>query len=172
MNILIKIIKLNKLFLLGILSVIVIFLFDKEKGVKILVEIKNMSYEVLPILFLMFGLLAFLKIALDSDVIVKKINKGNGYRNNLIAYFMGMFISGPIYPGYTLGKILIEKGVKIRAIIILLSMWATLKIPFLPYEIDLFGIKLTLIRWLMTGLFIYAIAFLSEKLILLIQYRK
>lgn len=166
----------NKLFLLGLISISSIYILDKERGGQILVELWHMLYEIIPILILMFGLLAFLKIGLNSNVVERKINSGNSSRNTFLAYLIGMFISGPIYPGFNLGRILIEKGVRIRSIIILLSMWATLKVPFLPYELDLFGFKFTMIRWIVTGTTIYIIAILSEKIILSItkknEYKK
>ncbi|SFR87817.1 permease [Anaeromicropila populeti] len=163
-----KIISLLKSNLLPIISVaafLVIFIVSPEKGEKIAVKFKDTCIDTIPILLLMFALLAFIKVAMDSDVIKNTIEKSKGVKSVLFAYMFGMLVSGPIYPGYSLGNMLIKKGMQVRVVVIMLSVWATLKIPLLPFEVKALGIKLTAVRWIVTAISIFFMALLSEKML-------
>lgn len=159
----------NKLFVTSLILIICIFIINEQKGIEVCNKIIEISYNTIPILLLMFLLLAFIKLGLNSNIVEKHIQRGNKYKNVLIAYLFGMFVSGPIYPGYSLGSMLISKGIKIRVIVILLSVWSTLKIPLLPYEVSILGLKLTIVRWFVTFILIYVLSIMMEKTIIFLN---
>lgn len=167
-----EVITNNKLSIISLILIICVFIISEQKGYELLNKIISISYNTLPILFLMFLLLAFIKLGLNSQIVERQIQNGNKYKNVLAAYIFGMFVSGPIYPGYSLGNLLIKKGIKIRVVVILLSVWSTLKIPLLPYEISILGFKITIVRWITTFILIYLLSVMMEKTILFINKKK
>jgi len=156
----------NKLFCISLVLLVMIGIVDNAKFIEICCDVGYMCRQSLFILILMFGLLSFMKIILSSSIIKEKISKANNYKSMLLAALLGLVISGPIYPGFTLGKMLLHSGVKIRTIIILLSVWGTLKLPMLPFEIDILGGEFTLARWIVTGIGIFMMSIVCEYIII------
>lgn len=153
--------------LLPILTALVaigIYVWDHEKGMKVFALFLKTCKSTIPILVLMFLLLAFLKFGLDTSKIQKYMGKEKGIRNTVFAFLFGTLVSGPIYPGYSLGNMLIKSGVRVNIVIKMLSVWATLKIPLLPYEIKILGLKLCVIRWVVTAVAIILLSIICEKL--------
>lgn len=147
-----------------LLVAILIFLIDHDKGIQVAVLFVNTCKSTIPILLLMFLLLSFLKFGMDTGKLQKNISKKNGIRNTIFAYLFGTLVSGPIYPGFALSKMLMQSGVKVKIVVIMLSVWATLKIPMLPYELKILGPKLCMIRWIVTGVIIFFLAMVCDKI--------
>lgn len=165
MNIIKKLIKNNLLLTTSVLATIGIWISDSDKGINILKSFLNTCRSTIPILILMFALLAFIKIGMDSDAVQREIQKNTGVKSIILGYIFGFLVSGPIYPGFSLGKLLMKHGIKIRVVIIMISTWATLKIALLPFEVKILGIYVTLIRWIVTGVVIFLISILCEIII-------
>lgn len=172
MNKFIKTIKNNLLLTAAVLATIVIWIFNPNKGMNILKNFLNTCESTIPILILMFALLAFIKVGMNSDAVQKGIQKNTGIKSIMFGYIFGLLVSGPIYPGFSLGKILMEHGIKIRVVIIMLSTWATLKVALLPFEIKILGLHVTIVRWIVTGIVIFLIAILCEVIIKYVENKK
>lgn len=171
MNKLINTMKNNLLLVVAVVAAIGIWIFDHDKGIEILKNFLSTCESTIPILILMFALLAFIKVGMNSDRVQKGIQKNSGIKSVLFGYIFGFLVSGPIYPGFSLSKILMENGIKIRVVIIMLSTWATLKIPLLPFEIKILGIYVTIVRWIITGIMIFIIGILCELIIKRFEYK-
>ncbi|MCL2891683.1 hypothetical protein [Brenneria tiliae] len=161
----------NKLFVCSLLMLAIIAWINKADFLIIGTDILHVCGQTLVILILMFGLLACIKPILDSGVIKEKISRASDYKSMTLAALLGLVISGPIYPGFTLGKMLLANGVRVKTIIILLSVWGTLKLPMLPFEIDILGGKYTLIRWVVTGIGIVIMSLLCDFIITALNRR-
>ncbi len=172
MNTIKKVIKKNLLLTVSLFVSIVIGISDIDKGKSILINFLNTCKSTLPILVLMFALLAFIKVGMNSDAVQKAIQKNTGIKSIILGYVFGLLVSGPIYPGYSLSKMFIEHGIKIRVAIIMLSTWATLKIALLPFEVKILGVHVTIIRWIITAIVIFFIALLCEHIIKYIENKK
>lgn len=162
MNRVIAILKNAKLFILAAIVTLIIYLYDNTLGINIIQTFGMFFKSTIPILLLMFALLAFIKLELNSKFFETKLLAEKEWKKVFFAYCFGTIVSGPIYPGYMLGKMLMEKGVKARIVVIMLSVWATLKIPMLPYEVEILGLDLCVVRWIVTGIAIYIMAVLCE----------
>lgn len=172
MNKFIKTIKSNLLLTVAVAATIGIWIFDHNKGIDIFKNFLNTCKSTIPILILMFALLAFIKVGMNSDAVQKGIQKNTGIKSIMFGYIFGLLVSGPIYPGFSLSKILMEHGIKIRVVIIMISTWATLKIALLPFEIKILGLHVTIVRWIVTGVVIFLIAILCEAIIKCIENKK
>lgn len=164
-----KKIKSLTLPLLTLAAALWIYIVDQEKGVQIAVLFLQTCKSTIPILLLMFLLLSFLKFGMDTSKIQKSMKKKDGVKSTLFAYLFGTLVSGPIYPGFALGNILIQGGVRVRTVVIMLSVWATLKIPLLPYELKILGAKLCVVRWIVTGIMIFILSFICDKICFAIE---
>ena len=165
MNTIKNVIKSNLLLTVAVLTTIGIWIFNSNKGMNILINFLNTCKSTVPILILMFALLAFIKVGMNSDAVQKEIQKNTGIKGIILGYVFGLIVSGPIYPGFSLSKILMEHGIKIRVVIIMLSTWATLKIALLPFEVKILGVHVTIVRWIVTGIVIFLIAIFCEFII-------
>lgn len=157
--------------LVTLLVTVIIYLINHDKGIQVAVLFFKTCKSTIPILLLMFLLLSFLKFGMDTNKLQENVNKRNGISNIIFAYLFGTLVSGPIYPGFTLSKILLQGGVKIKIIVVMLSVWATLKIPMLPYELKILGSKLCIIRWIITGVTIMFLSIVCEKVYIIIEKR-
>lgn len=155
--------------LVTLLIAVIIYLINHDKGIQVAVLFFRTCKSTIPILILMFLLLSFLKFGMDTNKLQKNVNKRNGISNIIFAYLFGTLVSGPIYPGFTLSKMLLQGGVKIKIVVVMLSVWATLKIPMLPYELKILGSKLCIIRWIITGVTIMLLSIVCEKIYIIIE---
>lgn len=167
-----KIIKSNLLLTSAVFITILIGFLDYKKAEAIMKQFLSTCKSTIPILLLMFALLAFIQIGMSSGNVQKAIQKNEGIKSILLAYLFGFLVSGPIYPGFSLGKLLIEKGMKVRIVIIMLSTWATIKIALLPFEIKLLGGYMTIVRWLITIIVIFFMGVICEGIISSIEYKR
>lgn len=172
MNTIKNVIKSNLLLTVALLATIGIGIIDSNKGMNILINFMNTCKSTVPILILMFALLAFIKVGMNSDAVQKGIQKNTGIKSIILGYVFGILVSGPIYPGFSLSKILMEHGIKIRVVIIMISTWATLKIALLPFEVKILGVHVTIVRWMVTGTVIFLIAILCEFIINYIENKE
>lgn len=172
MNTIKSVIKSNLLLTVAVLATIGIWIVDSNKGINILINFLNTCKSTVPILILMFALLAFIKVGMNSDVVQNGIQKNTGIKSIILGYIFGLLVSGPIYPGFSLSKMLMEHGIKIRVVIIMISTWATLKIALLPFEVKILGIHVTIVRWIVTVIVIFLIGILCELIINYIKNKK
>lgn len=174
MNTLIKIknlFKNNLLLTFSIVATIALSIYSPLIGLAIINKFLATCKSTIPILILMFALLAFVKIGMDSDKTKNIISSNNNFKGLFMSYAFGLLVSGPIYPGFTLGKTLMEHGLKSRIVIVMLSTWATIKLPLLPFELKILGLKITCVRWFITTIAVFMIAIISNYIIDFINSR-
>lgn len=158
-------IKRNIFFTVMVLITIGILIINPVNGKRVLMSFLDMAKSVGPMLILMFILLGFIQVWMQSSKSKEFIENNKGIKCTIFAYFFGVVVCGPIYPGFSLGKMIIGKGGRISTVIILLSTWATAKVALLPFEVKILGVKFTIIRWVVTLISTFFLSIICEFLI-------
>ncbi len=158
-------VKQNVFFSFSILATFICFSHNYDNGIKVLSYFVSMIKSIGILLILMFCLLGVLTVWMQSSKAKKILASSGGGKGYIYAYSFGVLVCGPIYPGFSFGKTLIEKKVSIATVVIMLNVWATTKISLLPFEIKLLGYNITMIRWIVTLVVVYFSAITCELII-------
>ena len=94
--------------------------------------------QVIPILFLVFGLLLVVNLVLNQQRIKKYFGQDSGIKGWLLALGSGAIASGPVYPWYALMGDLKQKGMRTALVTAFLYSRA-IKLPLLPLMVHYFG---------------------------------
>ena len=132
----------NSLAFLGIVLLLYlsIIIFDYSNFDKAVVFVVDIFEKIIPILFLVFILMATANYFINPRRIAKYLGKESGIKGWIIAIFGGIISTGPIYLWYPLLNDLQKKGVRNGLIATFLYNRA-IKIPLMPLMILYFGLK-------------------------------
>ncbi len=122
----------------------------------------NLLDKVLPMILVVFGLMFFSNLLLDTKKISKYLGNNPGVLGFLITIIFGILSAGPIYMWYPLLSDMKEKGMSSSLIATFLYNRA-IKIPLLPIIIYYFGIELTIILTVYMIIFSVINGILVEK---------
>ncbi len=122
----------------------VLALFKLEVIVVALLFVGKILRTVLPVFLLIFALLIFFDMSVNSKQVNNFIGKSAGKKKWVVAVVAGILSAGPIYLWYPLLHDLRKKGVSHGVIATFLYNRA-IKIPLLPLFIFYFGWKYALI---------------------------
>lgn len=122
----------------------------------------NIFQKILPMLALIFILMATVNRIFDTDLF-KRYLLGKKKRTWIIAIISGILSTGPIYMWYPLLNQLQKKGVRPGFIATFLYNRA-IKIPMLPMIIFYFGIKYTVVLTVVMIFFSLVDGIIVEKL--------
>ena len=164
MNILEKI-KNNKILTFVILIYAVLFITMPDKA---MAAVGNSMYYVFEMLFIMpvvFILTSVIEAWVPKEVIINGFGEKAGFKGNVFAFLLGSFSAGPIYAAFPVCKMLLKKGAGIGNIVIVLSTWAVIKVPMLANEAKFLGPKFMFLRWILTSVSIFAMAFIISKFV-------
>jgi len=89
----------------------------------------------------------------------------SGFRGNLLALLLGSISAGPIYAAFPISKTLLGKGASISNIVIILSSWAVIKVPMLANEAKFLGVNFMIIRWVLTVIVIFVMAYITGMIV-------
>ncbi len=143
--------KINKswYYLLSvIIAYLILLILNKNlflSGMKFFLEI---SYQIIPVLIIIFLLMTILNYAISPKRIIKHLGEESGLKGWLIAIAGGIISHGPVYVWYPLLAELQERGMKIGLISCFLYNKA-IKIPLLPFMIFYFSWKFVLVLIIM-----------------------
>jgi len=157
----VSIIKKNKLLLLVAIAYITVLIISPEKAMN---SVGNSVYyliemfQVLPVIFL---LTVVLEALVPKEVIIRGFGEKSGFKGNLFALLLGSISAGPIYAAFPISKTLLGKGASISNIVIILSTWAVIKVPMLANEAKFLGVNFMVIRWVLTVIAIFAMAYIT-----------
>ncbi len=151
-------------FLSGIVLLYFIILFiDFNKFIASFNFFINLIIKIIPVLILIFIIMALTNYFIKPKILVKLMGKKSGALGWLIAIVTGILSSGPIYMWYPLLADLKKKGVRTGLIAVFLYNRAV-KIPLLPIIIIYFGLVFTVVLTLVMIVASVFQGFIIEKL--------
>ncbi|MBN1645540.1 hypothetical protein JW868_00705 [Candidatus Woesearchaeota archaeon] len=149
---------------LTVLLYLVLYFFSPEKIISALEFSKTIIFKILPILVIVFVLMALTNYYVKPKKLVKYLGKNSGVKGWCVSIIAGIISSGPIYMWYPLLNELQKKGMR-PALISAFLYNRSVKIPLLPLLIMYFGIVYSI---LLTVVIIVASVFqgmATEKLV-------
>ena len=161
----VSLIKKNKLIFLVALTYITVLTISPDKA---MASVKNSVYyliemvQVLPVIFLFTVVIEAL---VPKEMIMRGFGENSGFKGNLLALLLGSISAGPIYAAFPISKTLLGKGANISNIVIILSAWAVIKVPMLANEAKFLGVNFMIVRWVLTVIAIFVMAYITGMLV-------
>ncbi|MCQ1531702.1 permease [Lutispora saccharofermentans] len=156
-------VKKNKLLSAVILAYGILFATMPDKA---LAAVNNSMYYVFEMLMIMpviFILTSLAEAWVPKEVIINSFGEKSGFKGNIFAFLLGSFSAGPIYAAFPVCRMLLKKGAGIANIVIVLSTWAVIKVPMLANEAKFLGPKFMAMRWVLTTISIFIMAYFIAK---------
>lgn len=147
-----------------VLLFVVLFIFDKEKGIsssEVTWSYFKEMFLILPPVFILMGLI---EVWLPKEKIQAWLGKGSGIKGVLLSIGLGTLPTGPLYVAFPMTATLLKKGASVRNMVLFLGTWAALKIPQLIIEIEFLGISFALLRFGLTLVGLLIIGYIIELL--------
>lgn len=161
----IDVIKKNKLLSFVTLAYIVIFIVAPDMGMASLGNSVYYLLEMLQILPVIFLFTVVIDVLIPKETIIQGFGENSGFKGNLFALLLGSVSAGPIYAAFPISKMLLNKGASISNIVIILSAWAVVKVPMLANEVQFLGINFMIVRWILTVMAIFIMAYIIGKIV-------
>lgn len=157
----VAILKKNKLLVFVALAYITVLVISLDKAMKSVNNSVYYLFEMLQVLPVIFLLTVVIEALIPKEMIMRGFGEKSGVKGNLLALLLGSISAGPIYAAFPISKTLLSKGASIPNIIIILSTWAVIKLPMLANEAKFLGINFMIIRWVLTVIAIFIIAYIT-----------
>lgn len=125
---------------------IIIFLFNKELGLKSIVIASYSLKEMLIVVPPIFILLGLLDVWIPKETMIKYMGDKSGIKGILLSIVIGSAAAGPLYGAFPVAAVFMKKGVKFSNVLIFIGAWSTTKIPMFLFEIASLGTKFATIR--------------------------
>ncbi|MFW6103353.1 MAG: permease [Chloroflexota bacterium] len=130
----------------------------KDVGREYLIEMAT----ILPAVMVMMGLFG---VFVSRDLVVKYLGKAAGLKGMLIALFLGMLPTGPLYVAFPLALMILKKGARISNVVVFLSAWACIKLPQELIELQFLGFEFMAVRLGLTVVFVILMGLAVEMII-------
>jgi uncharacterized membrane protein YraQ (UPF0718 family) len=127
----------------------VLTLFDIKTTLDASFASLKLLYSLLPIFAFVIIITAIINYFVKPKQIIKHLGKDSGIRGIFYALISGVLLHGPMYMWYGFVQELRDAGAKDRLIIMFFFARAV-KLPMLPFMIDLFGVAFAIILTLYT----------------------
>ncbi len=148
------------LVMLGVVALLylVLGILHPDKTVSALWASLGVLKMIIPILLLVFFLMALLNAYIDEKAISSYIGEESGIKGWFLALFGGILSHGPGYVWYPLLQNLREQGAKDGLIVAFIYARA-IKIPWIPLMVTYFGWSFTLFYtfWVVVGAWVQGI---------------
>ena len=160
-----QLMKKNKLLVGVLILYMTLLIFMPVQG---FMALKNSVYylmemfQVLPVIFL---LTVVIESLIPKEMIIKHFGEKSGVKGNVLALVLGSISAGPIYAAFPISKMLLSKGASVSNIVIVLSSWAVIKVPMLANEAKFLGLSFMAVRWVLTVLAIWLMAWITSKIV-------
>ncbi len=158
-----KTIKKYWIFIGASLLIALMFIWNRELGLKAVDTVAFSFKEMMMVLPPIFVLLGLLDVWIPKDTMVKYMGEDSGFLGVLLAFLLGSAAAGPLYGAFPVAAVFMKKGVKFRNILIFLGSWSTTKLPLLLFELSAMGPQFTLTRFLVNIPGIFLIAYIVNK---------
>ncbi|QOY52903.1 permease [Candidatus Sulfurimonas baltica] len=129
------------------LMYLTLFIFDTSNTLASIQKSGTILYNLLPIFLFIIFITAMLNYFLKPKEIIKHFGKESGIKGVIYSVLGGVLSHGPIYAWYGVLSDMRNEGVKDRLLVTFLYARAV-KLPLLPFMIDLFGVLFTIIMTL------------------------
>jgi uncharacterized membrane protein YraQ (UPF0718 family) len=160
-----KTLKKYKLFIISLLTLAIVFIINKDTGIKSIKvtysSLKQMLIYIPPI----FILLGLLDIWIPKETMVRLMGEKSGILGIVLAFLAGSCAAGPVYGAFPVAAVLMKKGVKFTNIIIFIGTWSCAKIGMVLFEIASLGAKFAFTRLLIDIPGIIIMAYLISYMI-------
>lgn len=143
---LLNFLKRYSFFLLSLLILILVFVFNWDLGTKSFINAQSSFIQMLSVLPPIMILLGLIDVWVPKEVLMKYMGKNSGFTGVLIAILIGSIAAGPMYAAFPFTAVLLKKGVKFSNIIIFMNAWCVTKISTLLFEVSAIGYAFTLSR--------------------------
>ncbi|MFH1786829.1 MAG: hypothetical protein ABH829_04230 [archaeon] len=100
--------------------------------------------KVVPILFIIFGLMAVVNYYVSPDTIARYMGKESGLNGWLVAIVGGIISTGPLYMWYPLLQDIQQKGAR-NGLVAAFLYTRAIKVPLMPMMIIYFGAAYTIV---------------------------
>jgi len=144
---------------------LVIFLINRETGIKAAELSVSNFFEMIKVLPPIFILIGLFDVWVPREVLIKYMGDEAGVKGILIAFFLGSFTAGPLYAAFPVALILMKKGSRFSNVLVFIGAWSTTKIPLILFEATSLGFQFTITRLLVNIVGIIVMAFVVEKLV-------
>lgn len=158
-------IKNNKFLTLIIITYTLLFIFMPSKAIESLNNSLYYLKEMLMIMPVILLLTSLIEAWVPKKSIQNALGEDSGIKGYIFSFLLGSFSAGPIYAAFPVCKMLLRKGSSISNIVVILSTWAVIKIPMLANEAKFLGPKFMVIRWVLTTISIFIMAFITSKIV-------
>lgn len=155
------VLKKNKLLVLVALAYIVCLIVSPDKAMKSVGNSVHYLVEMLQVLPVIFLLTVVIEAMIPKELIIRGFGEKSGLKGNLLALLLGSISAGPVYAAFPISKALLGKGASIPNTVIILSAWAVIKLPMLANEAKFLGINFMLLRWVLTVIAIFVMAYIT-----------
>jgi uncharacterized membrane protein YraQ (UPF0718 family) len=159
-----KHIKRYRFFLISMIALIVLFIVNREFGVKALdvtgYSLKEMAMVIPPI----FILLGLLDVWVPRETMIKYMGEKSGIIGIILALVIGSAAAGPLYGAFPIAAVFMKKGVKFTNVLIFIGAWSTTKIPMFLFEMASLGSPFAFTRLFVDIPGIIIIAFILAKI--------
>ena len=158
-------IKRYRFFLLTLLAMLLLTLFNRTLGLKALSITGNSIGEMMLIIPPIFVLLGLLDVWVPRETMIRYMGEGSGLKGILLSIFIGSAAAGPLYGAFPVAAVFMKKGVKFSNILIFLGAWSTTKIPMFLFEIGSLGARFAITRLLIDIPGIIIIAYFINRML-------
>ncbi|MGV8982919.1 permease [Clostridium sp.] len=165
MNLVIEKIKNNMFLTLVVTTYLVLLMMMPNKALQ---SFNNSLYyikEMLIIMPVILLLTSLIEAWIPKKTIQNALGEGSGVKGAVLSFLLGSFSAGPIYVAFPVCKMLLKKGTSVSNIVIIISTWAVIKIPMLANEAKFLGPKFMVIRWILTTVSIFIMAYITSRVV-------
>ena len=155
-----------KFLIFVIICYVILLLVDSSNALLALQESGKIIKKTAPIFILIIILTALINYFLKPKQIMKHFGKDSGVKGVFYALLGGIFSHGPMYAWYGMLEDMRSSGLKDSLIATFLYARA-IKLPLLPFMIDLFGLLFTLV----ITIYIVIAALMQGKIIDILEKR-
>ncbi len=146
-------------------AMIVLYIVNREIGVKA-VQITGYSFkEMISIIPNVFILLGLLDVWVSKETMMKYMGEKAGIKGIVLAILLGSAAAGPLYGAFPIAAVFMKKGVKFSNVLIFIGAWSTTKIPMFLFELSSLGAKFAVTRLLVDIPGIIVIAYILCSLV-------
>jgi len=137
--------------LLGVTAALVAFstLRDRAKTKKALRVALKQFLNVLPFFVAVFAMIGLFEVLLTPDQIQGWLGAGQGILAPIYAAIVGGLATGPPAAVFPLGQYLLAQHASVAAVGTLLIAWVAVGTVTLPAEIQFFGARFAVSRWVL-----------------------
>lgn len=158
-------IKNNKFLALVFLTYVVLFIIMPNKAIQSLSNSLYYVREMLIIMPVILLLTSLIEAWVPKKTIENALGEDSGFKGYIFSFLLGSFSAGPIYAAFPVCKMLLKKGSSISNVVVILSTWAVIKIPMLANEAKFLGPKFMAIRWVLTTISIFIMAYITSRIV-------